>query len=378
MQSNTLQATAEGQIVHLTTTADTNASGTVNYDLAQVTPLLRPYVGDGDSARRPRDGAVPSRRQLRESGGPFGRARCRRGSMRPWTSANVYGLPIGAGRIAGALGEGQVRFDPLALAVAEGRLTADAAGAARSGADGTDAAAGPVITDVRISPEVSEGMLKYVAPVLSGATQSEGQFSLELDGARVPLADTKQGGRRRAADGSFRSRGPRSNGRDWVALARQIEAIAKRRDPTSPRPRHPVTLLTVQDQQVKFHVVDGRVYHQGMQFQIGDVTMQSEGSVGFDETLQLVLQIPIQDRWIEGQQLLVGLKGQSLAVPVTGTLNRPQMDQRAIAGLSQQLLQKAAGQAIGGELNKAFDKLFKPRRDINRQPRERQECELPL
>ncbi len=48
-----------------------------------------------------------------------------------------------------------------------------------------------------------------------------------------------------------------------------------------------------------------------------------------------------------------GSKARSLQVPITGTLTRPQMDQRAIAGLSQQLLQGAAQKAIGGELNKA-------------------------
>ena len=56
-----------------------------------------------------------------------------------------------------------------------------------------------------------------------------------------------------------------------------------------------------------------------------------------------------------------GLKGQSLKIPISGTLAQPRMDQSAVAGLSQQLLQGAAQQAIGGELNKALDKLFKTR-----------------
>jgi translocation and assembly module TamB len=59
--------------------------------------------------------------------------------------------------------------------------------------------------------------------------------------------------------------------------------------------------------------------------------------------------------------LLSGFKGQSLQIPLSGTLTRPQMDERAIGSLTQQLLQGAAQQAVGGELNKALDKLFKPR-----------------
>jgi hypothetical protein len=98
-----------------------------------------------------------------------------------------------------------------------------------------------------------------------------------------------------------------------------------------------------------------------MEFQAGDVTMRSSGSVGFDETISLTLQVPVQDTWIAKEPLLAGFKGQTLEVPISGTLTRPQMDSRAIASLGQQLLQGAAQQAIGGELNKALDKLFKSR-----------------
>jgi hypothetical protein len=149
--------------------------------------------------------------------------------------------------------------------------------------------------------------------------------------------------------------------KQWVDLAQQIEAIAKKRDLASLAQRQPATLLSVEDQQVNFRVVDGRVFHQGMQFQVGDVVMRTEGSVGFDETVSLVVHVPIQDRWIEGQALLVGLRGQSLSIPISGTLRNPRMDQSAVAGLSQQLLEGAAKQAIGGELNRALDKLFKPK-----------------
>jgi len=103
------------------------------------------------------------------------------------------------------------------------------------------------------------------------------------------------------------------------------------------------------------------VYHQNMEFQIGDISLRSQGSVGFDQTVSLTLQIPIQDAWVAKEPVLAGLKGQSLQVPVGGTLTHPQMDQRALAQLTGQLIQKGAGQAVGNELNKALDKFLKPR-----------------
>ena len=146
----------------------------------------------------------------------------------------------------------------------------------------------------------------------------------------------------------------------WVGLAQQVEALVKRRDAASPTNRQ-VTLVSIKDQQVNFQVANGRVYHQKMEFQVGDVILRSQGSVGLDETVALTIEIPIQDAWVAKEPLLSGLKGQSVTIPVNGTLTKPQMDNRAIAGLTGQLLQKGAGQAVGNELNKALDKFLKPR-----------------
>lgn len=384
IQSNTLQANAAGQIQKLSTVAECELNGTLNYDLAQVTPLLQPYVGAGiqlagrEQARfvlagKLSDGGLPQAQLTALTRDPYQTAtstapssathwsrRIRAQLEFPWSGANVYGLPVGAGRLAATLGEGALRVEPLSLAVGEGQLTA--APNVRFDPEPAELSmpAGPIITNVRISPEVSEAMLKYVAPVLAGATQSEGLFSLKLDGMRVPLANP----RRADSAGQLTVHsvrvvpGPMAS--QFVGLARQIEALAKRRDPAALTDRQ-VTLVSISDQQVNFRVADGRVYHQNLEFQVGDVVLRSQGSVGFDQTVSLTLQIPIQDAWVAKEPLLAGLKGQSLQVPVGGTLTKPQMDQSALTHLTGQLIQKGAGQAVGNELNKALDKFLKPR-----------------
>ena len=386
IESNTLQAAASGQIQKLSSTADVNLTGTLNYDLAQVTPLLRPYLGTGIQLAGREQARFSLAGNLNDGSGPRAQLtgtaindpyraktipasatithwsrRVRAQLELPWSGANVYGLPVGAGRLAANLGDGALRIEPLSLAVGEGRLTAAPQLRFDPQPGEFTLPPGPLITNVRISPEVSEAMLKYVAPVLAGATQSEGQFSMQLDSTRVPLAEPRR------ADSAGRLTvhsvrvvpGPLA--RELISVAQQIEALAKRRDPAALATRPTVTLLSIRDQQVNFRAVEGRVHHQNMEFQVGDVTLRSQGSVGFDETLSLTLHVPIQDAWIAKEPLLAGLKGQSLQVPVSGTLTRPQLDQRAVASLSGQLIQNAAGQAIGGELNKALDKLFKSR-----------------
>ncbi len=399
IQSNTLQAAASGQIQNVSTAGDVNLNGALNYDLAQITPLLRPYVGNGVQLTGREQARFAIAGKLTDNGAPralltgaalgepspnhsiTGRGnpvaihwsrRVRAQLELPWGGANVYGLPFGAGRLAANLADGAIRVQPLSLTVGEGQLTAVPYVRFDPQPSEVSLPAGPLLTNVRISPEVSNAMLKYVAPVLAGVTQSEGAFSMQLDGTRVPLAEPKR------ADAAGRLTvhsvrvAPGPMARELIGVAQQIEALAKRRDP-SPNPspiwggagggasRPPVTLLTIRDQQVNFRIVEGRVHHQNLEFQVGDVAMRTQGSVGLDETLALTLFVPIQDAWIAKEPLLAGLKGQSLQVPVSGTLTRPKLDERAIANLSGQLIQNAAGQAIGGELNKALDKLFKSR-----------------
>jgi hypothetical protein len=384
IQSNTLQAAATGTIDKLTTAAEVNAAGTMNYDLVQVTPLLRPYLGDGIKlAGREQARFAMAGKLLEEGGSPaqlvslnpadpyrvyekgalgtHWSRRVRAQLELPWSGANVYGLPVGPGRLAAVLGDGAVRVEPMSLTVGEGTLTA--APQVRFDPQPAELTLppGPLITNVRISPEVSEAMLKYVAPVLAGTTQSEGQFSMQLDGTRVPLASSKKADVAGKLSVHSVRVVPGAMANQLIGVARQIEALAKRRDPTALAQKPQVTLLNIRDQQVNFKVVEGRVHHQNLEFQVNDITLRSQGSVGFDQTVQLTLQIPIQDAWIAKEPLLAGFKGQALQVPVGGTLSHPQIDARAVASLSQQLLQGAAQQAVGGELNKALDKIFKSR-----------------
>ncbi len=276
-----------------------------------------------------------------------------------WSSAGVYGLLLGGGRLQGSLHEGQLRMEPLDVAVGQGRFTAQPLVRLTPGAEQLVLPKGPLVTNIDVSPEVSETMLKYVAPILAGATRTEGQFSIDLDLAEVPFAQPEQArvqGRLTAHRLSV-SPGPMMN--QLVTLIGQIEALTKRKQflqaATSPRNQ---SFLTMAERQVDFQVVEGRVYHRNLEFLIDDVPVRSRGSVGFDQTLALEIEVPIQDKWIRREPALRGFAGQSLRIPIYGTFQKPRIDERAVVDLSKQLLEGAATQAIGDELNRQFQKLF--------------------
>ena len=149
---------------------------------------------------------------------------------------------------------------------------------------------------------------------------------------------------------------------DFAAIVRQLELLSKRgqflQAATTTRE---TKSLSMSERQIDFQVSQGRVYHRNLEFVIDDVPVRSYGSVGFDQALSLMLEVPIQDKWLGDEKAFQSLAGQTLQIPVTGTFQRPRIDNSAVADLSQKLLQGAATQVIGDEVNRALDKLFKSR-----------------
>jgi len=363
VHGQTLQLNGLASLDRVRTEGLLQASGLVEYAPETLTKLIASYAGQ--------DVQVQGDRQIRfQISGPlFAQSpadsaahwshRWNATAEAPWSSASLYGLLLGGGRLQGALREGQLQMEPLDVAVGQGRLTARPLVRLTPGAEQLVLPKGPLMTNVDISPEVSETMLKYVAPILAGATRTEGQFSITLDVTEIPLGQPEQAriqGRLTAHRLSV-SPGPMMN--RLVTLVSQIKALTQGKDflqaATSPRNK---IFLTMAERQVDFQVVEGRVYHRNLEFLIDKVPVRSRGSVGFDQTLALEIEVPIQQKWIEREPALRGLAGQSLKIPIYGTFQKPRIDERAVADLSKQLLQDTATQAIGDELNRQFQKLF--------------------
>lgn len=362
--SNMLRLATTGAIDEFSTVGRAQLLSTVDYDLAQITPLLAPLLGRGVALVGRHQGRLELRGQLSDASPAPARHWSQRWQGRfdfPWTGATLYGLNVGPGKLAGVLIEGVATLTPIDAAVGEGRLQASPLVRFDPPPSLATLAPGQIITNVRITPEVSDTLLKYIAPALADATRSEGQFSLRLDQISLPLGEPARADIAGELHIHSAQVQPGPMVTQWTQIAREVESLAKSSDPSGLLNRTPPTLLSISDRRVKFRLVDGRVHSEGFAFNVGDVTIRTRGSVGLDETLQLVLEVPLEDRWIEGRPLLVGLRGQALQIPVVGTFKRPQIDRGALAGFTRQMLQGAAQQAVGNELNRALEGLFKPR-----------------
>jgi hypothetical protein len=278
-----------------------------------------------------------------------------------FSHADVYGLRVGKLDFNARLQGGTVNTQPIAAAIGReeplGKLNVTPIVRLSPNPAELQIGKGQLLSNVRISQELSNSWMKFVTPILAEATRAEGTFSLELDGAKVPLMKPEK------ADLSGKmiihnvavTPGPMLE--PLVLIAQQIEAIVKKRPPPVGVGRE-ATLLTMQDQKVDFSLVDGRVHHQDLVMTIGTTTIRTRGSVGLDETINLIAEVPVRKEWIQSNPALGNLRDQTLQIPITGTLRKWKIDDRVIQQLLGQFIQGTTRGLIEGELNKQLDRLF--------------------
>jgi hypothetical protein len=270
-----------------------------------------------------------------------------------WDSAVVEGLAVGSVDVLARLDRGVCQFTPIQTTVADGKLQLTPQIRLNTDPALLVLPAEKVIDRVRISPELCNSWLKFVAPLLADATQIDGQFSLDLAGGSLPLVKLTSGELGGALGVHHAKVRPGATALQILGVIDQIKSVIERK-PAGNAPRDRIW-MQMPEQAISFRMTGDRVHHQNATFTIGDGTVISSGSVGLDDTIDLVLQIPIQDDWVKDEKLLSGLKGKSLRVPVRGTLGRPQIDSRVLTELATQI----GGTALEGVIENKLDDLFK-------------------
>jgi hypothetical protein len=278
-----------------------------------------------------------------------------------WSAIDLYGLPVEPGRVTARLAAGVASLDPLDVGVGEqGRLQATGRILLDPPPQRIQLPRGEIVRNVHITPEVSDAVLKYIAPILAQVTRSEGLFSVALEGGEVPLANPNQAtlSGRMTIHAARVQPGPFAQA--WLLQAEQIEALIKRRPPPQMLSQNLRNWIVIDDCTVDFRLVEGRVHHEGLELAAGGLMIRSRGSVGLDETLDLLLEVPMPDEWVQREPWLQSLGGQTIRLKVRGTFSRPRLDRRAIQEIGDRILEGAAGAAVEDGINWALDRLLRP------------------
>ena len=281
-----------------------------------------------------------------------------------WTAADVYGIVAGPGDVSVKLDKGICQFAPLDIAVNEGRMHLTPSVHLESDPALLVLPQEKMIDQIRLSPELCAGWLKFVVPALADSAQVEGKFSLDMQGASLPLSAPATGTvDARLSVHQVQVR-PGPLALKIVGAIDQVQSIITRR---SVGDLSKDVWLEMPEQHIPFKMEQGRVHHEGMTFTVKNVAVKTSGSVGTDETLDLIAEIPIQNGWLGNNKVFASLKGQSVRIPIRGTLTSPQLDPSIFSKLTEQLggsvlegvLQDQVGGKLDGVINDGLNRFFK-------------------
>ncbi|TWU03828.1 hypothetical protein [Neorhodopirellula pilleata] len=206
---------------------------------------------------------------------------------------------------------------------------------------------GPVAKNVKLTPDMTNKWLKYLAPIASDAARVEGSFGADLQQAVVYIDDPRRSQirGRLEIDQVRMTAGPLAD--QVIAGARQLQALAAIGSNVRP-PSTGSTLISLPAQTIEFQVAGGVVDHRALLLDVDRARVITSGQVDFDGRLNLMAQVPLDAKWLGSD--LRSLAGQTMSLPIDGTLNRPSLDSAGIQKVVSQLGMKAAQDAAGNFL----------------------------
>ena len=163
------------------------------------------------------------------------------------------------------MADGVAQIEPLDLAVSQGRL--HLAPRLRLAPDPMELTLpqGPLAQQIQIDPAMCASSLKFLAPALAGVTTAQGSFSIDLDDfgcripCRMPLSDPTKGDLAGRFIIHSMEVGP-------GPLTSELAVFLARQAPAKLRPESVVQLP----------VVNGRIYHQGLELMFPDFTIRTQ------------------------------------------------------------------------------------------------------
>lgn len=348
-----LSAKVDGRVAGVSSSPVADLAGELVYDWQRLAPRLRPYLGEiavagsgtrAISMRGPLDFSRGIPPTLVASGG-LG-----------WQSINAHGIPVGPGDVTASVANGSTSFAPLDVTVAGGRLRTTPHLATLNGGTVLSLSPDTVLSDVQLTPELTSQWLAYATPLLANGATANGRLSVAATRTSVRLANWKS----MDAVGVVRideahvTPGP---------MAAQLVAIVDRLRTLSGggAAGERNTTLDASAQTVNVRVTNGRVLHDRFTVTVGGMPVTTTGSVGFDNTLDLVAEMAVPDGWVGNDRIGRVLAGRTLRIPIRGTTSAPMVDSSVLTNLGIDTLTNTVrdriGERIDGELSRGLERL---------------------
>lgn len=276
-----------------------------------------------------------------------------------WESGEIAGVVFGPASVPVELTETSVNVKPSRIPVGNGNVNLAGQVHYRPGPLWMSLDRGVVAESVRLTPEMTNRWLKYLAPLAADAARIDGTVGAEVDEAYIVFDNPRESRviGRLTLGGVEMTAGPLAN--QILSGIDQLKSLAQAftTQVNSPGNR---TLISMPAQTVDFTVDQGVVTHNRLFFEIDRARVVTSGRVAFDGRLNMIAQVPLDPRWLGSD--LQNLAGQPVTLPIDGTLSRPSLDSSGVREVIQRLgvqaVQSTAENYLQNQLNRGIEKIF--------------------
>lgn len=271
-----------------------------------------------------------------------------------WATADLDGIRLEPGAMDIRLFEGQLTFGPFELAAAGGRLRGAPWIRLVPLPGELVVPPGRLVDRVALAGGFCDEWLAWAVPLVGRSTRTQGVVSIDVAGARVPLADPFGGefaGQLVFENTEVTPGGPLG---PLATLLVKLQTLVDPRFAFGDK----VVLLRVRPEPVRMRLAERRLWHDGLVMEMGQLVVRSAGSVGVDGTLAMAAEVAFRGD-LAGSTPVVGqLLRTPLVIPLKGTVERPQFDAAAIDRVVGRIVENTAEAVIKDGLGRGLEELF--------------------
>jgi hypothetical protein len=306
------------------------------YDWQAVQPLITAFVPAGLHLRGRRDDIVTFTSTYPEGVDGSRWAGLTADAALGFDHASCQGLEIGPTEVNLSVRQGTLTLAPFVSTVNQGEL--------RFGCRADLSQHPPAITlsepmqvarDIHITGPLAANLLKYVNPLFANLTEISGRLDFESRELVWPVAADAQD--QLKVIGTIAMRDVLLEG---SSLLSEILALFNLQPVRGQRLAVRPTAFTVQN---------GTVRYADMQIDIGDNPLNFSGSIGLDDSLDMLITLPYT--WSGRTARVDRPSGDRIQWPLTGTLSEPRLD-------TERFLKDQLRQQIEKQIHKGLEELF--------------------
>ena len=271
-----------------------------------------------------------------------------------WTAAEVAGFQFAPGEMPVRFFEGQLALGPFDLAASGGRLRGAPWLRLLPAPGELIVPPGRCLDRVAITQQVGDRWFNWLVPLIGHSTHTQGLMSVDLAGARLPLADPFGG----EASGQVIFENLESTPGERVQPL--VNLIVKLQTAIDPRFAFgdKAVLLRVRPEPVSVRLADRKLWHEGLVMDAGQLVIRSAGSVAADGTLAMAVEVAFRGDIIGATPVVGKLLRTPLVIPLKGTVHRPQFDARSIDLIIGRIMENTTEAVIGPQLSRGLETLF--------------------